>query len=151
MMPEQIPARMGRLVKLFNLGHNLFQFNRQRHIDLFMGSLPGARVENLDGNELSAQLGTSDTTGANSHDIIAIVSVEVFAHFEILKHATQFVDKVGGHAHFPKPIDHLLFLVVVRGGVENEAAGEVGLVELHKHVLVLHVFEHQNLAEPNKE
>ena len=46
---------------------------------------------------------------------------------------------------YPEPLDHVLLLLVIGGRVKDEAAGEVGLVEAHEHVLVHHVLQHQQL------
>ena len=43
----------------------------------------------------------------------------------------------------PKPLHHVLLLLAVGAGVEDEPPGEVRLVVAHEDVLVLDVLEHQ--------
>ena len=58
----------------------------------------------------------------------------------------------GAHTHaltrgsYPEPLHHVLLGLAVGRDVQDEPAGQVGLVVAHEHVLVLDVLQHQQLT-----
>lgn len=47
----------------------------------------------------------------------------------------------------PEPLHHVLLNLAVSRDVQDESTGQVSLVITHEHVLVLDVFQHQQLQE----
>lgn len=46
---------------------------------------------------------------------------------------------------YPKLVDHVFLLFLIGTDFEDKSSGQMRLVEAHEHVLVVHVFQHEQL------